>query len=429
MQSANARTMPGFCRECLSDAQEQVVRCLHCGSPQIVRHPQLDSLAIAHIDCDAFYAAVEKRDRPELADVPLIIGGGKRGVVATACYVARIYGVKSAMPMFKALKLCPQAVVVRPDMGKYVEASRAVRALMLELTPLVEPLSIDEAFMDLSGTQRLHGLSPARALSRLSGRIRREIGITVSVGLSANKFLAKIASDLEKPRGFTVLGVEDALALMAPKPVTFIWGVGKAAEARLHREGFRSVGDLQKAEPAALMRLFGTEGLRLSRLSRGIDSRTVSPERDQKVVSAETTFERDLSDYASLERLLWQLSEKVSGRLKVKGIAGSTIALKLKTADFRIRTRAHTLSHPTALADTIFKTGRDLLAREADGTAFRLIGIGVSSLAPGVPDEQDLLGSETKRIGAAEQAVDKVRAKFGADAMVRGLAFGEPRER
>jgi DNA polymerase IV len=412
---------PGFCRECLADAVPGP-RCNACGSPRLVRHPEIDALSIAHIDCDAFYAAIEKRDNPSLEDVPLIVGGGKRGVVATACYVARTYGVKSAMPMFKALKLCANAVVVRPDMAKYVAVSRQVRALMLEVTPLVEPLSIDEAFMDLSGTARLHGMSPARSLAHLSNRIRNEIGITVSVGLSANKFLAKVASDLEKPRGFTVLGASEALDFLASKPVTFIWGVGKAAEQRLHQEGFRLVGDLQRAEPGDLMRLFGSEGLRLSRLSRGLDARSVNPDHDQKVVSAETTFDDDIASLATLERKLWRLSEKVSARLKAKGLTGSTVTLKLKSADFRIRTRARSLASPTALADAIYRTGRELLARETDGTRFRLIGIGVSALEEGSAIEPDLIG-DTARVGAAEDAVDRLRARFGTEAVVRGLAF------
>jgi DNA polymerase-4 len=416
---------PGFCRECLAEAPLAAPRCAACGSPQLLRHAELDALSIAHIDCDAFYAAIEQRDDPKLADAPLIIGGGKRGVVATACYVARTYGVHSAMPMFKALKLCPDAVVVRPNMAKYVEVSRQVRTLMFELTPLVEPLSIDEAFVDLSGTARLHQMSPARALARLSNRIRREIGITVSVGLSGNKFLAKVASDLDKPRGFTVLGVGEALAFLATKPVRFMWGVGKAAEARLVREGFRTVGDLQRTEASDLLRLFGSEGMRLWRLSRGMDARSVNPERDQKVVSAETTFEQDIASFAALERLLWQLSEKVSARLKLKDIAGSTVTLKLKTADFRIRTRARTMPNATALADTIFKTGRQLLVAEADGTPFRLIGIGVSSLSEAREAERDLIENTSERIGAAEHAVDRVRARFGSEALVRGLAFGE----
>ena len=240
--------MDGFCRDCLADVRDGGTRCAACGSPRLVRHPELTRLAIAHVDCDAFYAAIEKRDDPALRDKPVIVGGGHRGVVATACYVARTYGVRSAMPMFEARRLCPHAEVVRPDMAKYARAGREVRAMMLDLTPLVEPLSIDEAFLDLSGTERLHGMAPAKALARFARTVEQEIGITVSIGLSQNKFLAKIASDLDKPRGFSVLGAGEAAAFLAPKPVTFIWGVGKAMGASLAREGFRTIADLQRAD-------------------------------------------------------------------------------------------------------------------------------------------------------------------------------------
>src|SRR2546421_2067318 len=286
--------MPGLCRDCLVDAPEGP-RCPACGSPRLVRHPELDTLTIAHVDCDAFYAAIEKRDDPSLADKPVIVGGGKRGVVATACYIARTFGVKSAMPMFKALKLCPGAIVVGPDMEKYARVGREVRALMLELTPLVEPVSIDEAFLDLSGTERLHGRPPATSLAAFARRVESALGITVSIGLSANKFLAKIASDLDKPRGFAVLARDEAVAFLAGKPVGFIWGVGKVAAARLQRDGFSSVGDLQRADETDLMKRYGVEGRRLWRLSRGIDDRFVNPEREVKSVFAETTFNQDIA--------------------------------------------------------------------------------------------------------------------------------------
>jgi len=373
--------MTGFCRDCLQDLPDRAIRCPGCGSPRVVRHAEIDRLAIAHVDCDAFYAAVEKRDDPSLNDKPVIIGGGRRGVVATACYIARTFGVKSAMPMFEARRLCPHATIVPPDMAKYVRVGREVRALMLDLTPLVEPLSIDEAFLDLSGTERLHGRSPARSLARFARAVEDEIGITVSIGLSENKFLAKLASDLDKPRGFSVLGQREAAAFLAPKPVTFIWGVGKQMGTALAHEGFRTIADLQRADETDLMRRFGTEGLRLARLARGIDAREVSPERETKSVSAETTFETDIAAFRTLERRLWGLSEKVSARLKAKEIAGATITLKLKTADFRLRTRARSLAAPTQLAAKIFAAGRELLAREAQGTRFRLIGIGVSAWA------------------------------------------------
>src|SRR3954469_16601878 len=387
--------MPAFCRDCFAEARSAQSRCIACGSPRLIRHAQLDALAIAHVDCDAFYATIEKRDDPSLADKPLIIGGGKRGVVATACYIARTYGIHSAMPMFKARKLCPHATVIPPDMAKYVKAGREVRKLMLDLTPQVEPLSIDEAFMDLTGTERLHGMSPARSLARFSRRVEADIGITVSIGLSANKFLAKIASDMDKPRGFAVLGKNEALAFLSPKPVGFIWGVGKVSAARLQHDGYSTIADLQRADETDLMKRYGVEGRRLWRLSRGIDDRSVNPERETKSVSAETTFGEDIASYKPLEKILWSLSEKVSARLKSGGLSGTTVQLKLKTADFRLRTRARSLGEPTQLAARIFAAGRDLLAREMDGTKFRLLGIGVSNMEiAGKDDARDLLSPQ-----------------------------------
>jgi DNA polymerase-4 len=415
-----------LCRDCVHHfaAPARPARCPACGSPRLVAHAELDSLAIAHVDCDAFYATIEKRDDPSLNDKPLIIGGGKRGVVSTACYVARTYGIHSAMPMFKARALCPHATVIKPDMAKYVRVGREVRKLMFELTPQVEPLSIDEAFMDLTGTERLHGMTPARSLARFANRVQREIGITVSIGLSANKFLAKIASDLDKPRGFAVLGKDEAVAFLSGKPVGFIWGVGKASAARLERDGFRTVADLQRADESDLMKRYGVEGRRLWRLSRGIDDRSVNPERETKSVSSETTFGEDIASYKPLEKILWSLSEKVSSRLKTGGIAGVTVNLKLKTADFRLRTRARSLGEPTQLAARIFAAGKDLLAREIDGTKFRLIGIGVSNLdVAEKADSADLIDLKATRSKQAEHAIDKVREKFGKAAVVKGLVF------
>ena len=416
--------MPGFCRDCFAEAHEGHARCMACGSPRLLRHDQLNALSIAHVDCDAFYATIEKRDNPSLADKPLIIGGGKRGVVSTACYIARTFGVHSAMPMFQARRLCPHATVLPPDMAKYVRVGREVRKMMFDLTPQVEPLSIDEAFMDLTGTERLHRLSPAGSLARFAKRVEDDIGITVSIGLSANKFLAKIASDLDKPRGFAVLGQEEAVAFLASKPVGFIWGVGKVAAARLQRDGFSTVADLQRADETDLMKRYGVEGRRLWRLSRGIDDRFVNAERETKSVSAETTFSEDIASYKPLEKVLWSLSDRVSSRLKKSGIAGSTVTLKLKTADFRLRTRARSLADPTQLAARIFEAGRDLLAREIDGTPYRLIGIGASNLtAAERGDAADLIDQRATRTAHAEHAVDKVREKFGKSAVVKGLVF------
>ncbi|MGE3143998.1 MAG: DNA polymerase IV [Pseudorhodoplanes sp.] len=419
-----------FCRDCLKDAEPAGARCKTCGSPRLLRHAELDALAIAHVDCDAFYATIEKRDDPSLADKPLIVGGGTRGVVTTACYIARTFGVHSAMPMFKARKLCPQATILPPDMAKYAAVGREVRTLMRELTPLVEPVSIDEAFLDLSGTQRLHGMPAAKSLARFAAQVEREIGITVSVGLSCNKFLAKIASDLDKPRGFAVLGQAEAAEFLASKPVSFIFGVGKVAQARFAQDGFRLIADLQRAPETELIRRYGGEGQRLARLARGIDTRKVVADRETKSISAETTFNRDLVALRPLEQRLWSLSEKVSRRLKAAGLGGNTVTLKLKSADFKIRTRARALSDPTQLAERIFASGRELLRKEADGTAYRLIGIGVSALSPyGQADAADLLDRSATRKAAAERAVDRVRTRFGKAAVVKGLVFESDEER
>jgi DNA polymerase IV len=413
-----------FCRDCLVDLDFKARRCGECGSPRLVRHHSLPALTLAHIDCDAFYATVEKRDNPELADKPVIIGGGKRGVVSAACYISRTYGVRSAMPMFKALALCPSAAVIRPDMAKYVRVGREVRHAMQALTPLVEPLSIDEAFLDLSGTQRVHGMIPAKVLARFAREVERDIGITVSVGLSCNKFLAKIASDMDKPRGFAVLDQQEACAMLADKPVGFIFGVGPATQERLLQRGFRTIADLQRADEIELMKQFSSEGRRLWRLARGIDDRRVVADRGAKTISNETTFETDIRDFVTLEKTLWRLSEKVSSRLKSSNLAGGTVTLKLKTADFRQRTRSQSIHAPTQLAAKIFAISREMLAKEIDGTAFRLMGTGVSALRAGsAADDTDMLD---RRSAHAERAIDDLRKKFGDAAVIRGIAYDGP---
>jgi DNA polymerase-4 len=323
--------------------------------------------------------------------------------------------------MFKALALCPQAAVIPPDMAKYVRVGREVRRAMQALTPLVEPLSIDEAFLDLSGTERVHGMIPAKVLARFAREVERDIGITVSVGLSCNKFLAKIASDLDKPRGFAVLDQDEARQLLADKPVGFIFGVGPATQERLANRGFRIIADLQRADEIELMKQFPTEGRRLWRLARGIDDRSVVADRGAKTISAETTFDTDISDFATLEKLLWRLSEKVSARLKTGELSGHTITLKLKTADFRQRTRSRSITAPTQLAAKIFAICREMLAKEIDGTAFRLMGAGVSALRPGSEaNDSDMLD---RRAAHAERAIDGLRKKF---AVIRGIAYEGP---
>ncbi|MDE2466488.1 MAG: DNA polymerase IV [Alphaproteobacteria bacterium] len=415
-----ALAMSGFCRDCLADAEG--ARCTACGSRRLLVHRELYELNIAHLDCDAFYAAIEKRDDPSLLDKPLIIGGGKRGVVSTACYIARISGVRSAMPMFQALKLCPEAVVIRPDIKKYTEVARAVRAAMRALTPLVEPVSLDEAYLDLSGTERLHGTSAARTMARLAKQIEQEIGITVSVGLSYNKFLAKLASDLDKPRGYAVIGRAEAFEFLRSKPISFIRGVGDATAARLARDGITRIAQLQDMAADDLAKRYGKTGWWLANMARAQDARPVDPDAEMKSISGETTFAADIADFETLSHLLWDQAERVSARAKAAQMGGRTITLKLKTARFQTRTRASSLDAPTQLAHRIFEVASPMLAREADGTAFRLIGVGLSQLAPsGDCDPPDLLRDE--RHAAAERAIDAVRAKFGRTIVTKGRSL------
>lgn len=419
----------GLCRDCFAPVPEGAERCPVCRRPRLVFHPELHALTIAHLDCDAFYAAIEKRDNPELRDKPLIIGGGQRGVVSTCCYIARIRGVRSAMPMFKALAACPEAVVMKPDMAKYARVGREVRALMRDMTPLVEPVSIDEAFLDLTGTERLHHASAATSMARLAKRIEDEIGITISVGLSHNKFLAKIASDLDKPRGFAVIGRAETLSFLAAKPVSLIWGVGKALEAKLARDGITRIAQLQKMEENDLMARYGSMGRRLWRLARGEDFRHVEPGHEAKSISAETTFMRDISDVSELDRILWPLCEKVSRRAKAAGLSGSTVVLKLKTADFKTRTRNQTLHDPTQLAEVIYRIASPMLAREATGTKFRLLGVGISGLADGdIADPPDMLDPGAARRAAAERAMDRLREKFGDKSIGKGRGLGRQKQ-
>jgi DNA polymerase-4 len=417
--------LPSLCRDC--DAADQGLpggRCAVCGSPRILRHPELHELAIAHVDCDAFYAAVEKRDNPALRDVPLIIGGGTRGVVATACYIARTYGIRSAMPMFKALSACPHATVVKPNIERYAAVGREVRGLMLELTPLVEPISIDEAFLDLTGTARLHAATPARVLARFADRVQREIGITVSVGLSYNKFLAKIASDQEKPRGFSILGRSDAESIIAPRPISILPGIGKQTEARLARAGLRIVRDLRERSPAELVALLGRDGERLARLSRGEDARRIEPRREAKSVSAETTFNTDTGRFEELEPILWRLCERVSSRLKKASLGGRSVVLKLKDRDFRLATRTRSGLPATQLAKRLFEPARTMLRDECDGRLFRLIGIGAADLCPAEEaDRGDLADATVAEESRMEAAIDRIRDRFGAAAVQKGLAF------
>jgi DNA polymerase IV len=417
--------MDWLCRDCLTSGSSAVPsRCPSCGSPRLRSHAELFALSIAHVDCDAFYASVEKRDDPSLRDKPLIIGGGVRGVVSTCCYIARQSGVRSAMPMFKARELCPDAVIIKPNMQKYVDVSRQIRAHMDALTPLVEPISIDEAFLDLTGTERVHRAPPALTLARFAKTVAEDIGVTISVGLSHNKFLAKVASDLDKPRGFAVIGEAETLGFLAPRPISLIYGVGKVFSETLKKDGYHTIGQLQAEDPTRLMKLYGEAGARLARLSQGNDSRRVSIDSEMKTVSSETTFNRDLASLEELSTELLKCSERLSERLKAKNLVGDTVTLKLKTSGFRLRTRARHLMMPTQLANVLYEAGMSLLQREADGTPFRLIGIGVSGLdAADGSDPTDLLEPQIARKAAAERAMDRVRSRFGRAAVVRGKLY------
>ena len=417
------------CRDCgtRSEVLTESRRCRVCKSPRLIIHDELFQLGVAHIDCDAFYAAIEKRDNPDLQDKPVIIGGGRRGVVSTCCYIARIKGVHSAMPMFQAKKLCPEAVIVRPDMEKYQKVGYQIRDMMRAYTPLVEPLSIDEAFLDLRGTERLHGGPPAQSLVELVKRIEKDIGITVSVGLSHNKFLAKLASDLDKPRGFSVIGEAETVSFLADLPVGAIYGIGKSMQKKLARDGIRSIGQLQKIDERDLVARYDSIGLRLARLSRGQDKRKIVPQSVAKSISSETTFNEDLDTLAALEKHLWALSERTADRCKRKNMAGTTIILKVKTSNFTTLTRNRALADPTQLADTIFSVGKILLAQllsDKPGTKYRLIGIGVSGLVDGAhADPPDLADPDKTRRKAAEKAMDDLRDKFGRSAIKKGRSL------
>ena len=415
-----------ICRQCLWSGNSAVMRCPDCASPRVVCDAELETLTIAHLDCDAFYASVEKRDRPELRDRPVIIGGGVRGVVSTACYIARQSGVGSAMPMFKALKACPDAVVIRPDFPRYVAESRRIFDLVGALTPLVQTLSLDEAWIDLAGTERLNGGLPALQLIRLQNRIETETGLTVSIGLAPNRFLAKVASEMDKPRGFSVIGAAGAQALLAPRPVSILPGVGPVFTRTLRSDGFATVGDLAAADPRELVKRYGEWGLRLHDLAHARDARAVNPDHDRKGMSAETTFNTDLTETEALEAELWPLCEKLASKARRDGVASRVIVLKLRRDDFRIVTRRHSLAEPIQTARALFAIGRNLLKPEL-GRPYRLIGIGMADVVDATDAPAGLFATTEDRTLKTETTIDDLRARFGQKAVVAGRALKPPR--
>lgn len=415
--------MDSLCRDCTTPVPGDAKICPDCGGGRLARHPDLFTLHLAHIDCDAFFAAIEKRDNPALKDKPVLVGGGQRGVVSTCCYIARLYGVRSAMPMFKALKACPDAVVVHPNFEKYSAAAAIIRAKMYALTPLVEVVSVDEAYLDLSGTQKVNKASPAQALARLALEVEKDVGITLSIGLSVNKFLAKTASELDKPRGFAAINAEQAPALLAQNAPGFLHGVGPKLAAKLARDGFSTIGKLQQAPQKDLTGRYGETGLWLYERAWGRDTRRVESDRERKSISAETTFNTDISDLGQLENALWTLCVKTADRAKALGTEGNVVTLKLKTQTFQALTRRTSMPAATQLAQSLFRTTRPMLAREANGRKFRLIGIGLSSLQDAAKqDAIDLLDPSIQKRAGAERAADIARARFGKDAVRTGRA-------
>ena len=419
-EKSNKR-ITSICRECLSTFDSKVLYCANCESLNLISHKEIEKLDIAHVDCDAFYASIEKRDNPKLKNSAVIIGGGKRGVVATACYLARIKGVRSAMPMYKALKLCPSATIIKPNMSKYRDASRKIQNLMNQLTPLTEPISLDEAFLDLSGTKKLHKKIPAVLLAELSKKINQEVGISVSIGLSYNKFLAKICSDLDKPKGFSLLGRGDSKKFLSSQPVEILWGVGKILKRKLNDDGIKTISQIEELGIKEVINRYGSIGSHIYSLSQGKDLRRVVPQRQIKSISHETTFENDISDKEVLEKKLWSLCEKVSKRSKEKGLGGQTITLKLKTKEFKLISRSCTIDEPTQIGELIFQNSKTLLDREDDKIKYRLIGVGISNLKDSeLCDLYDLINISKTKNAKIEYAIDDIRNKFGKDLIKKG---------
>ena len=412
------------CRECFKTFNEKKEFCNKCYSANLISNNEIENLNIAHVDCDAFYAAIEKRDNPKYKNFPIIIGGGKRGVVATACYIARTRGVKSAMPMYRALKLCPDAIIIKPNMQKYKKASKVINNLMKEITPLVEPLSLDEAFLDLSGTSRLHKKIPAVLLAELSKKIQKKVGISVSIGLSYNKFLAKICSDIDKPRGFSIINRLEAQSFLKDKPVEVIWGVGNTLKSKLNNDGIRTIGQIREMDCSELIVKYGSIGSHIHKLSNAEDVREIKPYRKVKSISHETTFEKDTNDEVFLKKILWSLCEKVSDRAKEKGLGGSTINLKIKTKDFKLISRSITIEEPTQIAEIIFQTSKLLLSREIKKNKFRLLGVGLSNLKDSeICDLYDLINTNSNKEKNIEFAIDAIRNRYGVNLIKKGRSI------
>ncbi len=380
-------------------------------------------LTVLHVDMDAFFASVEQRDDPALRGRPVIVGGiGPRGVVSAASYEARRFGVRSALPTATARRLCPQGVFLPVRMALYAQVARQIRAVLLSVTPLVEPLSLDEAFLDVRGYEPLLGPTPDIA-RHIKERIRAETGLTASVGVAPNKFLAKLASDHGKPDGLVVLPPEQVSDFLAPLPVGRLWGVGARGEQRLHALGVRTIGQLAALPEAVLADHFGKAGRHLWALAHGRDDRPVTPDRDARSISTETTFPEDVGDRAALRAWLLDLVDELAGRLRQAGVRARTVELKLRSADFRTRTRALSLPEATDVTATLWAATLQLFGRSVAGEVLplRLLGVGASNLTRGGPAQGQLFeDAERKRAEALDRTIDAIRGRLGRGAIRRG---------
>jgi DNA polymerase-4 len=391
-------------------------------------------LTILHVDMDAFYASVEQRDRPELRGQPVIVGGTQgRGVVCAASYEARPFGVHSAMPISTARRLCPQGIFVPVRMGHYAQISRQIREIFLSMTPLVEPLSLDEAFLDVRGCEGLFGPAPDMA-RQIKSRIRAETDLIASVGVAPNKFLAKLASDLGKPDGLVVVQAETVADFLTPLPVSRIWGVGAKAEKRLHALGIRTIGQLAATPEQTLIDHFGEVGRHIWQLAHGQDDRQVVPDREAKSISTETTFVADIGDREVLRACLLDLVDHLAMRLRQQDVRARTIDVKIRSSDFRTITRAQALAEPTNGTDALWQAALPLFEKSLspDLLPVRLLGVGAARLTRDVAIQGDLFENPVRqKQSALDQTVDAIRGVFGKDAIQRGSLVdrgGEPNE-
>ena len=419
--------MFGICRDCFVLLNKNVTRCKECKSPRLIFNSDIEGLTIAHLDCDAFYASIEKRENPELKNLPVIVGGGPNGVVTTCCYIARISGVRSAMPMFKAKLLCPQAIVIKPRMKLYKKVSLEIKEILYSVTPLVQFVSIDEAFIDLKGTRRLHKKFPAALLAQIAKQIEENLGITVSIGLSFNKFFAKIGSDLEKPRGLSIVGISDARNILQTKKISILRGVGKKNLEKLRNNGITFIRDLKKYDKRELENNYGALGRRLWYFSRGYDDSRVEPKQIPKSISKEITFDTCSSDTNYIRFRLWEMCEVVSVRLKESDLRTKHLTLKIKPNKSNALTLAVNLETPTNLAELLYQASILLLKKFNTDTEVKLVGISLKSLSKRDDNKTNfnLFDKETSQLNSesAEKAMDSIRKKFGKGSIFKGRSL------